>query len=349
MTLSTVWKGAKIAFLIIGTTIGAGYASGRELWEFFGSYGPQSQKAVLVSMILFSLSCYVIMMVSHRLKAPHYRLVLEEIIGLRLAKAYDVLIFFYLLSTTVVMFAGSGATLVYWELSYWVGVVLIGIFVLFVFLRDVEGVMSLNSLLIPVLIAMLLLACGLFLGQNSMADIEMEEGQGNVLSSGIAFTALNILPLIAVLSAIGSKVNKEEIAVSCVGSGICLALISLLYNQSLLFVSQEVMLYDVPLFAILQNFPPEWMVGVSVVLWLAIYTTAVSNIFGLVSRFKDQVYMPQWAVAGGFILLVMPLTTFGFTKLIQFLYPLYGVLNLFILAMILLYPLKQLALYYDKQ
>ncbi|GGK35486.1 hypothetical protein GCM10010965_30570 [Caldalkalibacillus thermarum] len=348
MTVSTIWKGSKIAFLIIGTTIGAGYASGRELWEFFASYGPQSQKAVLLSMILFSFSCYVIMMVSHRLQAPHYRMVLEEIVGLKLANAYDVLIFLYLLSTTVVMFAGSGAILVYWELSYWIGVVLIGILVWGVFWRDVEGVMSLNSLLIPVLIAMLALACGLFLWQNNPTGIGWEKGEGHVLSAGIAFTALNILPLVAVLSAIGSKVEKAEIAISCVVSGTCLSLMSILYNQSLLFVSHEIMLYDVPLFAILQNFPPQWMVGVSVVLWLAIYTTAVSNIFGLVSRFKDYVFLPQWAVAGGFILLVIPLTTFGFTKLIQILYPLYGVLNLFILGMILLYPFKQFGLPYDK-
>ena len=29
-------NGLKWMFLIIGTMIGAGYASGRELWEFFG-------------------------------------------------------------------------------------------------------------------------------------------------------------------------------------------------------------------------------------------------------------------------------------------------------------------------
>lgn len=28
-------SGLKWMFLIIGTTIGAGYASGREIWEFF--------------------------------------------------------------------------------------------------------------------------------------------------------------------------------------------------------------------------------------------------------------------------------------------------------------------------
>ena len=42
---------------IVGTTIGAGFASGREIWEFFGSYGEESHWGIILSMVLFFLSC----------------------------------------------------------------------------------------------------------------------------------------------------------------------------------------------------------------------------------------------------------------------------------------------------
>jgi uncharacterized membrane protein YkvI len=336
------WNGLKVSFLIIGTTIGAGFASGREIWEFFSSYGKGSSFYLLLSMILFSISCYIIMSISYELKAPHYVQVLEELIGKPLAKVYDLLIFFYLVSTSVVMFAGSGATLQYWSISYWVGVGLMGILVFVVFLRDVEGIMTLNSVLIPILVLTLLAVCFLFLWG--------EYGQGEAIASGhkilpsaIAFTALNILPLIAILSALGSRMKKPEIKVASISSAVGLCSIALVYNESLLKIGHEIFLYEVPLFAILRFFSEEWIIGVSFVLWLAIYTTAISGIFGLLSRFKESVRWPQWMLAGFLILLIIPLTKFGFANLIRVLYPLYGVLNLFILAMILLYPLAKLS------
>jgi uncharacterized membrane protein YkvI len=334
------WNGLKVAFLIIGTTIGAGFASGREIWEFFSSYGKGSSYFLLLSMIMYSVSCYIIMNISHQLKAPHYVQVLEELIGKPLAKVYDVLIFFYLLSTAVVMFAGSGATLQYWSISYWFGVGIMGVLVFLVFLKDVEGIMSLNSVLIPILILTLLSVCIFFLWSDYGQGEAIESGQ-SILPSAVAFTALNILPLVAILSALGSRMKPAEIKIASISSAVGLCSIALLYNESLLQMGHEIMLYEVPLFAILQFFPGELIVGVSFVLWLAIYTTAISGILGLVSRFKDSIRWPQWMLAGFFILCIIPLTKFGFANLIKVLYPLYGVLNLFILATILLYPLAK--------
>ncbi|WP_234410502.1 hypothetical protein [Caldalkalibacillus mannanilyticus] len=171
---SPFFNGLKVAFLIIGTTIGAGFASGREIWEFFSSYGEGSSFFIVLSMLLFSVSCYIILSISHQLQAPHYVAVLQELIGKKASIVYDLLIFLYLLSTTVVMFAGSGATLEYWSLSYWMGVSIMGIFVILVFLRDVEGIMSLNGILIPILLVTLVAVCALFLwggyGQGGEGD-----------------------------------------------------------------------------------------------------------------------------------------------------------------------------------
>ena len=53
--------GMKWMFLIIGTTIGAGYASGRELWEFFG---PESELAIVLFAICFFIATFTIMKIS---------------------------------------------------------------------------------------------------------------------------------------------------------------------------------------------------------------------------------------------------------------------------------------------
>src|SRR5699024_4091023 len=102
-----MWNaGFKWMFLIIGTTIGAGYASGRELWEFFGH---ESGLAIFLFIIFFTVCCIVIMEISYRKQSSEYTPVLEIIVGNKLARFYDVMSLFYLYTTTVVMISGSGA------------------------------------------------------------------------------------------------------------------------------------------------------------------------------------------------------------------------------------------------
>lgn len=334
-----ILNGLKIAFIIVGTTIGAGYASGREIWEFFGSYGQKSSYFILVSMSLFCLSCYVIMELSYRLGAHHYVYVLEELTGKWIAQVYDLLILFYLLSTTVVMFAGSGATLEYWSIPYWLGIILTAGTVVLVFMRDVESFINLNSVLIPLLIVSLLLVCTLFLSKG-IEQPQISVADSFILPSALAFTALNIMPLIAVLSALGSRMSRLEIKVASITSALILSLISILFNQSLLKVGQDVLVHEIPLFAILRYFPPAFMALVSLMLLVAIYTTAISNMFGLVTRLKERIALSSPMIVLILTVLIIPLTKFGFANLIKILYPLYGVLNLFILATILLYPLQ---------
>lgn len=341
MKISAVWGGMKIGFLIIGTTIGAGYASGREIWEFFSSYGEKSSIYVLLSMVLFSVACYIIMNISCHIKSPNYTHVLEELAGRNVARVYDLLIMLYLISITVIMFAGSGAALEYWGLAYWIGVILMGVFVFLIFIRDVEGIISINSILIPILIMTLISVCLYFLWHHNGQEAIMIENN-NIFPSSIAFAALNILPLIAVLSALGKKMKKEEIKVAGIVSGIGLCLLSYLYNESLIRQGDQVMMYEIPLYSLLTQMPSQIKMGITFVLWLAILTTAISGILGIVSRVKAFVKYDQWKLVLIIIIILIPLTQFGFANLIRFLYPLYGVLNLFILCMIILYPISKL-------
>lgn len=336
------WNGLKVSFLIVGTSIGAGYASGREIWEFFGSYGEKSSYYIILAMFLFAYCCQVIMQLSYQLQAPHYVHILHELTGNLIARWYDLLIFLYLFSTTVVMFAGSGATLEYWSIPYWWGVGVMGLSVFLIFWRDVSAVITLNSLLTPVLITTLTLVCLLFLNKEMGQLDAMSSTTEPILPSALAFTALNILPLVAVLSAVGSRMSKLEIKIASMSSAMILCTISILYNESLLKIGHDVLLYEVPLFAILKFFPAKFMVAVSLMLLVAIYTTAISGIFGMVTRFSASFPYSHKVIAGCLVLLIMPLTKFGFANLIKVLYPLYGVLNLFIMAIILLYPLNKL-------
>ncbi|RBW69137.1 YkvI family membrane protein [Bacillus taeanensis] len=332
-----MWRaGFKWMFLIIGTTIGAGYASGRELWQFFGH---ESVLAIGLFTILFTMCCFVIMKISFDYKSVHYIPLLERLLGKKLTKLYDWMIIIYLFSTTVVMLAGGGATLQALHVPYWIGVAIISFLIITLFLWESKGMVALNAAIIPILITLLVLILVTFIRSKSDGFLLDLHHHSN-WPAAFTFTALNIISLLAVLAGVGNEMKqKGEVWIASIGSGLLLGSISLLYNQSLIKVAHELVVYEIPLFAILKHYPYMMMLVMSVLLWFAIYTTAVSGLFGLISRFRKYLQVPTWLLASIIIICMLPLTAFGFSTLIGILYPLYGVLNLYLLGSILLYPI----------
>ncbi|GAA5416547.1 hypothetical protein Pryu01_01582 [Paraliobacillus ryukyuensis] len=325
----------KWMFLIVGTMIGAGYASGRELWQFFG---PESGLAIVLFAILFSICCYTILLISYQYKTTDYFPVLKILVGKRIAPLYDIMIIVYLFTTTIIMLAGSGVTMEAFQLPYWWGVVFIAIPVVVVFIWDIDGVLSINSIILPLLIVGLLSVLISFIVQQDLSLIGDIQKQSNWIAA-FPFTALNILPLVAILGAVGEQIeSRKEVLVASIGSGLILGGISLLYNNSLVQIANDIIVYEIPLFAILKHYPYSMFLFISVLLWFAIFTTAVSGTLGLITRVKHRINLPFWMIALMLIGCMIPLTTFGFSALIEYLYPLYGFLNLYILSSLLLYP-----------
>jgi uncharacterized membrane protein YkvI len=332
-----MWKsGFKWMFLIIGTTIGAGYASGRELWEFFG-HG--SGLAITLFGIFFIVSLYVIMSISYEKATTEYRPVLKDIVGVKLSKIYDVMIFFYLYTTTVVMMSGSGATGQAFNLPYWWGVAFIAIMLFILFLKDISGLLVINQFILPILIIGLLYVLLTFIVDQNLHLFAHWREQHN-WTAAFPFTALNILPLIAVLGAIGDKItSKGEIWVASIGSGLILGVLTYIYNNSLIQIAEEILVFEIPLFAILSNYPFHMVLFMTVLLWFAIFTTAASGVLGLTTRVAGYFNIPFWLLVIIILATMIPLTTLGFSTLVSVLYPLYGLLNLYVLTRLLLFPL----------
>ncbi|MFC7395110.1 hypothetical protein [Scopulibacillus cellulosilyticus] len=331
-----VKAGLKWMFLISGTLIGAGYASGRELWQFFGQ---ESALAIFIFTILFIISTYVIMKISFDQKTMHYLPVLKYLLGDKIAMFYDFLILLNLFSTTVVMLAGAGTSLEIMHVPYWLGVALICICLILLFVRGNKGMVLMNAIVIPLLILLLTYVLIKFIDTTDRV-LSFDWLEQSNWPSAFTFTALNILPVVAVLSAVGRDVKtKGEIWIASIGSGLIFGGMSFLYNQSLVKMINEIRLYEIPLFIFVKSYPYTMTIIMSFLLLTAIYTTSAAGVFGLITRFENYFRAPLWKLALVFILLMLPLTTFGFSTLVAVLYPIYGVLNLYLLAAILIYPI----------
>lgn len=228
--------GFKWIGLIVATMIGAGYASGREIWEFFGH---ESGLGILLFTIMFIISCVVVLTISYELKSEHYLPVLQTLVGKRFAHFYDWGILLYLFTMLFVMISGSGATLHILEFPYFIGVVLMIVLLVVVIPYGMGGILSINRFLLPMLILGLAVVLIVFIYQEKVPLIYQYVEQSNWVSS-VPFTSLNVVPLIAVIGAIGKEIeSKTEIYVASIGSGLILGTMSYIYNISLIHVSDQ--------------------------------------------------------------------------------------------------------------
>lgn len=328
--------GVKWMFIILGAMIGAGYASGRELWQFFGE---ESGLAIVIFTVLFIISCYVVMKISYEEKTEHFLPILQKLVGKRIAPYYDIIIFFYLFTTTVIMLAGGGATGEIFYIPYTLGVLVISLILVVVFIWNIKGLVFLNYILIPILVIGLSVTLLLFISSgHSILSFDWNK-QSNWPSS-FTFTAFNVLSLIAVIGAIGKEIqHKGEAWIASIGSGVILGGVSFLYNEVLIEVGSELVLYDIPLFAIIKDFPYSSIILMSILLWLAVVSTAASGMFGLTTRIREYIQLPLWLIALLLLVVIVPLTKLGFTLLISILYPIFAVLNLYLLVAIMIYPI----------
>ena len=328
--------GLRWMFLILGTMIGAGYASGRELWQFFGQ---ESSLAIIIFTLLFIISTYIIMTVSYHNQSVHYLPVLKTILGNKMAVVYDILLLFSLFTTTVIMMAGGGASLEIFHIPYWGGVAIIGTLLVLVFLKGHNGMITINTMIVPFLI-ILLVAVLLMVSKKTPDIFNISWDKQSNWTSAFTFTALNVVSLAPVMGAVGRDIKtKGEIWIASIGSGVILGSISLLYNQSLIQITKDLIFYEIPLYALIKSFPYLLTVIMSIVLWFAIFTTAATGILGLVTRVKKYIKLPMWVLCLFLILIMIPLTAFGFSSLISIIYPIYGLFNLYFLAALMIYPI----------
>lgn len=328
--------GMKNMFLITGAVMGAGYASGREIWQFFGA---GSGLAIVLFTILFTICTTTILKISYRLSSTSYLPILHQLTGKRIAAIYDYMILIYLFCVTVVMIAGSGATFETIGMPFWWGIIFIFIGLIIIFSKGIGELLNVNQVLMPMLIIALFFILVLFIKDDSVSLVMDWDNHTNWMAA-FPFTALNILPLIAVLGAVGNRIKSNgEIYITSISSGLILGIITLLYNSSLLHIGAEAELPPIPLFAIINNYNAVVMVIMMVMLWIAIYTTAAATLLGMVTRINKKYEMPLIKIVIISLFIMVPFSGIGFSQLVAFLYPLYGILNLYILVKLIIYPI----------
>ncbi len=94
----------------IGTVVGAGFASGQEVLQFFGLLGPWGLPAAAIAVAGFAYFGYLILDAGREARATSHLQVLKRATG-PLSPVFDLIITFFLFGALAAMIAGAGSVL----------------------------------------------------------------------------------------------------------------------------------------------------------------------------------------------------------------------------------------------
>lgn len=321
----------KIASIYIGTVIGAGFASGREIIEFFGVYGLKGIIGVIISGIFFSLLGSLLLIKIYDSKIRDFNQLSAKVFGKRLGFIIDTLIGFSLYTGFSVMVSGSGA--IFMEelgLPFNIGILVMILCCFVVFMFSLEGLSFINTILVPLLILGMLFT-SFYLNLRGGYTLSNVEGisltrKGNFITSSILYFGSNSLIILVVFSSLLPMIdNKRTAILSGTIGGTTLCILGLSILTSMLIYYNEVVYLEIPMLKICNYIGENYRKFYSILLWVAMFTTALANGFGFMNRISDDRY--RIPIIALFCITAVPLAKVGFANLIGTIYPTFGVIG----------------------
>ena len=149
----------KVVFVIIGTFVGAGLASGQEVYSFFFINGIKGIIGILISSILIGIITNKVLHIVTKKNINNYNEFLNFYIKNNKLKKYtNSLINIFMLISFYIMIAGFGGYLKQeFNLNSLIGSIIFAIICFMVLKTDVKGVIKVNEILIPILIIIIIL------------------------------------------------------------------------------------------------------------------------------------------------------------------------------------------------
>lgn len=337
----------QIAVVFIGTIVGAGLASGQEITEFFTAYGITSFIGIGICGVFYITMGCIVSKISIKNNLNSYSDVIRIISPNILGKTTGIITTLYLISSASIILAGSGALInQFFNIPKIVGSLIMIAIAIFFLLKDTDGLIEVNSFIVPLLIITITIItilyfvfCKDMISLNFIAQFEPKKT--GITKSTILYSGYNILCCLGVLVPISTKTRNSKTMFWGVTFGaLGLILLSTAINLLLMVNQPYIFEYEIPLLFVAQRFGSIIQALLLVVIWLEMFSTEVSDIYSI-SKTLEQTLKINFK-KGIFIVfaIALPISRIGFSNLIGYLYPLFGLLSLIFISQTIYYYFK---------
>lgn len=338
----------QVATVFIGTIVGAGLASGKEITEFFTQYGIKSFLGILACGIFYIIMVSIISKISIEHDLDSYSDVINIISPNVIGKFTGFVTTLFLISSASIILAGSGALIhQFFGIPKTIGsLIMIGIAIFFLF-RGTDGLIEVNSFIVPGLVGTMTLItvlyfcfCKNIVSLNNVCSFPAQK-TGITLST-ILYAGYNTLSASGVIVPLSNKMKRTKTMVIGIISGaIGLTLLCSMINLLLTINQPYIYQYEIPLLFVANRFGNIIQAILLVIIWLEMFSTEISDVYSI-SKTLEQSFNIEFKIATLPVLAIAFLISqFGFGSLISSLYPMFGLLSLVFISQCIIFFFKE--------
>jgi len=333
MKLKEWSKPMQIAAIYMGTIVGAGFATGQEILQFFTKYGQLGFYSIILTTILFIWIGYKVMLLASRINAKSYEDLNKALFGKTWGSVISVFMMFVLLGVSAVMLAGAGTIFEEnWNLSYQLGLIVTAIACLLLLRRGLSAIVAINAIVVPV---MLLFTLVIFFKSLSspmfykFITIKSDFPLWASLSSPFLYTAFNLSLAQAVLVPIGAKIkDTKAIKRGAILGGIGIGFMLFVGHFALSVHMPGIQQLSIPMGGIAASIGKTAYLIYTIIIFAEVFTTLIADVYGLALQVHERS-----KISINFIILFLVVSCYfasqiGFELLLSTLYPLFGFISL---------------------
>ena len=337
----------QVATVFIGTIVGAGLASGKEITQFFTQYGIKSFIGIIGCGIFYIIMGSIISKISIHHGLNSYSDVINLISPNLLGKFTGFVTTLFLISSASIILAGSGALIQqFFGIPKIIGSLIMICIALFFLLRGTDGLIEVNSFIVPGLVITITLITILyfFFSPNavSMDNISSFEPQKTgIFLSTILYSGYNTLSASGVIVPLSNQIkNRKIMTLGIITGALGLTLLCCMINLLLTINQPYIYNYEIPLLFVANRFGNIIQAILLMIIWLEMFSTEVSDVYSISKTIEQSFNIDFKKAIFAVISVALIISQFGFGNLITKLYPLFGLLSLLFISQCLFYYYK---------
>lgn len=340
----------KVACLYVATIIGAGFASGQEIIQFFSVYYKGGFWGILLAGVLFSVIGFLVLDRVYRQRIRSYDEFIFPALGWFAGWVVQIAVTIFMLCLFCIMIAGSGNVLSdRFGIPFEYAALIMGLLCMIFILSSIRGIVMLGTVVTPILISGILLIGFYIIVYRDTSVFSSVDGFKGVVNSwffsSLLYVSYNSLMSVVVMCNVLPYLKTQRIGrIGGILGGALLCFVALVLNTAIFMYYPGPAESELPVLGILGRYSSLAGNLYAILLWLAMLVSAVTSGFCFVDRVSSKVKLDKSILTVILCAAAVPLSTLGFSRLIAAIYPVFGYIGLFLVLVIILQGLRLIPL-----
>jgi uncharacterized membrane protein YkvI len=338
--MSKMGRIIQVGFTYAGTVVGAGFATGQEIIQFFTRYGYAATISISITSVLFIWMGIKLMLLAHDLKARSYEDMNTLLFGRQVGRWINLFTLITLLGVTTVMLAGAGSVFEeHFHLPYQWGLIFTLFLSYFILHKGIRAILTVNSIVVPLMlcfIGMIVWNTWNHPGSDNWLSLASDYSTLQIWLSPMLYAAFNLSMAQGVLVPLGGQtVDRSVLYWGGVLGGLIIGIMLMAGHYAISAKMPGITQYDIPMGQLISNLGWVWQLIFITVIYGEIFTTFIADLFGLSTQIEQHIQLSRNHILLILLLFTYIVSQFGFKSLLSTLYPLFGLFSLIWLVILI--------------